>query len=64
MVGRMCPVLAAVYLQAPAADFLTVEAVMGTGAGSEDAAAAAGPEHAVVGTWGAERSRFLIPSGE
>ena len=33
-----------------------------TGAGAE--AAAGCPEYAAVGTWGAERSRFLIPSEE
>jgi len=31
--------------------------------GTEDAAAGC-PEYAAVGTWGAERSRFLIPSEE
>ena len=50
MVGKMRPVWFA------AADFLLVN-------GSEHAAAGC-PEHAVVGTWEAERSRFLIPSGE
>lgn len=52
MVGKMCPVLVAV----PGTDFLLV-------IDSEDAAAGC-PEHAVAGIWEAERSRFLIPSGE
>lgn len=48
MIGKMCPVLAAV----PAADFPLIDAAVGC------------PEHGVVGIWEAERSRFLIPSGE
>jgi len=50
MIGKMCLVWLA------AADFLLVI--------DSEHAAAGFPEHAVVGTWEAERSRFLIPSGE